>query len=56
MEQGLYELKTEEIKMAKTGSIPSVVETTNILGVESPVFKAHWLPLTDLFIFDFSFF
>jgi len=38
------------------GSIPTVVETANTLGVESPVSEAHWLPLTDLFAFNLSFF
>jgi len=56
VEQSLYELKAEEAEVAKTGSNPTVVETADTLGVESAVFKAHWLPLTDLFIFDFSFF
>jgi len=42
--------------VAKTGSIPAAVETTNTLGVESPVFKTHQLPLTDLFAFNLSFF
>ena len=52
VEQSLYKLKTEE---AKTGSNPTVVETTNILKVVSPVSEVHWLLLTDLFAFDFSF-
>jgi len=56
VEQGLCELKAEEIKVAKTGSIPTVVETTGTLEVVSSAFKVHWLPLTDLFVFDFSFF
>ena len=41
MEQGLHELETEEAKMAKMGSIPTAVETADILVVESPVFEAH---------------
>ena len=56
VEQSLYKLKTEEAKVAKMGSIPTAVETTDILGVESPVFKAYQLPLTDLFAFNLSFF
>jgi len=56
VKQSLCKLETEEAEVAKIGSIPTVVETTDILGVESPVFKAHWLPLTDPFAFNFSFF
>jgi len=56
VEQGLYKLKTEETKVAKTGSNPTVVETANILKVESSVSKAHQLPLTNLFAFNLSFF
>ena len=37
------------------GSIPTVVETANILEVEFPVSKACQLPLTNLFVFDLSF-
>ena len=55
VEQSLCELETEETKVAKTGFIPTVMETTNILGVKSPVSKAHQLLLTDPFIFSFSF-
>ena len=33
VEQDLYKLETEKAKIAKTGSIPTVVEITNILGV-----------------------
>jgi len=56
VEQSLCELKAEEAKMAKMGSIPTVVETADILGVESPVFETYQLPLTDLFAFNLSFF
>ena len=56
MEQSLYELETEEAEVAKTGSIPTVVETTDILGVESPVFKAYQLSLTNPFVFNLFFF
>ena len=55
MEQSLYKLKTEEAKMAKIGSIPTVVKTADTLGVESPVFEAYWLPLTNSFVFDLFF-
>ena len=41
MEQNLYKLKAVEAEVAKTGSIPTAVETTDILGVESSVFKAY---------------
>jgi len=41
VEQSLYELKTEKTEVAKTGSIPTVVETVNILKIESPVFETH---------------
>ena len=41
MEQSLYKLEAEEAEVAKTGSNPTIVETANILGTESPVFKAH---------------
>ena len=41
MEQSLCELETEEAEVAKTGSIPSAVKTTDILRMESPVSKAH---------------
>ena len=53
VEQSLCKLETKE---AKTGSILTEVETTNTLGVESPVFEAHWLLLTNLFAFDLFFF
>ena len=39
VKQGLCELETEEAKMAKTGSISTVVETTDILKVVSFAFK-----------------
>ena len=55
MEQDLYKLEAEEAKVAKTGSIPIAVKTTDILEVESFVFKAHQLPLTNLFAFNLSF-
>jgi len=41
VEQSLCELETKETKMVKTGSIPIIVETTDILEVESPVSEAH---------------
>ena len=52
MEQSLCKLKAEE---AKTGSNPTVEETTDILGVEflSPVVCLS--PLVDPFIFGSSF-
>ena len=55
MEQSLCELKAEEAEVAKTGSILTAVEITDILGVESPVSKAHQLLLTNLFAFNLSF-
>ena len=54
MEQGLYKLEAEETEVAKTGSNPTVVETVDILRVESPVFKAHQLPLINPFAFNLS--
>ena len=56
MEQSLCELKAEKAKVAKMDSIPTVVETTDILKVESFVFEAYWLPLIDLFVFNLFFF
>ena len=41
VEQSLCELETKEVKVAKMGSNSTVVETVNILGVESSVFKAY---------------
>jgi len=55
MKQSLCKLKAEETEVAKTGSIPTAVKTTNTLGVESPVFKTYQLPLTNPFTFNFSF-
>jgi len=37
------------------GSIPTVVETANTLGVESSVSETHWLLLINLFAFDLFF-
>ena len=56
VEQSLCELKTKKTKVTKIGSNPTMVETANILGVESPVFKTYQLPLTNLFVFNLSFF
>ena len=56
VEQSLYKLEAKEAEVAKMGFIPTAVETIDILGVESSVFKAYWLLLTDLFVFDLSFF
>ena len=41
MEQSFYKLETEKAEVAKTGSIPTAIETTNILRVESPIFKTY---------------
>jgi len=41
IEQGLCKLETEEAEVAKIGSIPTVVEMTDTLGVESPIFEAY---------------
>jgi len=41
VEQSLCKLETEKAEVAKTGFIPTAVETTNILEVESSVFKTH---------------
>ena len=56
MEQGFCKLETEEAEVAKMGSIPTVVETTGTPEVVFPVFEVYWLPLTDLFAFNLSFF
>ena len=56
VEQSFCKLKTEETKVAKMGSNLIIVETADTLKVESPVFKAYQLPLTNLFVFDLSFF
>jgi len=56
IEQGLHKLETKEAEVAKMGSIPTAVETTDTLEVKSPVSKAHQLPLTNLFAFTLSFF
>jgi len=56
VEQSLYKLETEEAKVAKTGSISTVVKTTDILKMVSLISGVHWLPLTDPFAFNFSFF
>src|SRR5271170_3149156 len=50
--QGLRELEAKE---AKTGSNPTVVETTYTPVVESSVAPAHLSPLPDPFAFDPSF-
>jgi len=55
MEQSLCELEAEEIEVAKMGSIPTVVETADILVVESLSPTAYLLPLADLFFFNSSF-
>ena len=55
VEQNLHELEAEKAEVAKTGSNLSVVETINILEMVSPVSEVHQLPLTDLFVFNFSF-
>ena len=41
--------------MAKIGSIPAVMETANILVVESLSLMAYLLPLADPFLFNSSF-
>ena len=41
VEQSLCELEAGEVEVAKMGSIPTVMETIDILGVESPVSKAY---------------
>jgi len=56
VEQGLCELETEEVAVAKMGSIPTEVETVNTLMVESLSLTACLLPLADLFFFNSSFF
>jgi len=56
IEQSLCELEAEEVKVAKTGSNPTVVETANTLVVESLSLAVHLLPLADLFFFNSSFF
>ena len=55
VEQGLCELETEEVKVAKTGSNPTVVETAYTPVVESLSSVIHSLLLADLFFFYSSF-
>jgi len=55
MEQSLCELKAEEVKVVKMGSIPTEVETADTLVVESLSLTAHLLPLADSFFFNSSF-
>ena len=56
VEQSLCELEAKEAEVAKTGSIPTVVETTDTLEmVFLTDLVAHQLPLTDLFAFGSSF-
>jgi len=56
VEQNLHKLEAEEVKVTKTGSNPTVVETADILVVESLSSTACPLPLADLFFFNSSFF
>jgi len=53
VEQSLYELKAKE---AKINSNPTIVETADILVMESLSLVIYLLPLADLFFFGFSFF
>ena len=53
MEQGFYELETEEAKM---GSNSTMVETADTLVIESLFLAVHPSPLANLFFLDFSFF
>jgi len=55
VEQSLYELETEEVKMAKTDSILTEVETADTLIVESLSPTAYSSPLADPFFFNSSF-
>jgi len=55
VEQSLCKLEAKETEVAKTGSIPTVVETAYTLVVESLSPTAHPLPLADLFFFNSSF-
>jgi len=56
VEQSLYKLESEEVAVAKTGSIPTKMEIANTLVVESLSLTAYLLPLADLFFFNSSFF
>ena len=59
MEQSLCKLEAEETevaKVAKTGSIPTEVETANTWVVESLSPTVCLLSLADLFFFNSSFF
>ena len=56
VKQSLCELEAEEIEVAKTGSIPTEVETADTPVVESLSPTAYLLPLADLFFFNSSFF
>jgi len=55
IEQSLHELEAEEAEVAKTGSIPTVVETAYTPVMESLSLTAHLSPLTNLFFFNFFF-
>ena len=55
VKQSLCELKAEEAEVAKMGSNPTVVETVDILVVESLSLMAYLSPLADLFFFNSSF-
>ena len=56
VKQSLHKLEAEEAIMAKMSSIPTVVETADILVVESLSPAVHLLPLVDPFFFNSSFF
>jgi len=56
VKQGLHKLETEEAEVAKTGSIPTVVETAHIPVVESLSPVVHPLLLADSFFLNSSFF
>ena len=56
VKQGLCKLEAKEVEVAKMGSNPAVVETAYILVVKSLSLAVCLLLLTDLFLFNFSFF
>jgi len=56
VEQGLCELETEEVVVAKMGSIPTEVEIADTPVMESLSLAVHLSLLVDLFFFNSSFF
>ena len=56
VEQSLCKLKVKEVEVAKISSIPTEVETADILVIEFLFLVIYLLLSTDPFLFNFSFF